>query len=104
MSPSEDAHELVPPDVAASLPRLYETQDNPDPVFRLKLFTPDSSWTWLATEYDPLERLCFGLVIGHEREWGYFSISELETVRGPLGLKIERDLHFAPIPASEFAD
>jgi hypothetical protein len=58
-----------------------------------KYFHPLSSWTWYATEYDPEERMFFGLVDGHEREWGYFSLDELEqtTVRG---LGIERDLYF----------
>jgi hypothetical protein len=44
--------------------------------------------------------LFFGLVVGQERELGYFSLSELETVRGPLGLPIERDLSFKPCPLS----
>ncbi|OHB59060.1 MAG: hypothetical protein A2Y12_18475 [Planctomycetes bacterium GWF2_42_9] len=43
----------------------------------------------------------FGLVLGHERELGYFSLSELESCQGPLGLRIERDLHFAPTPLSK---
>jgi hypothetical protein len=38
----------------------------------------------------------FGLVFGHEREFGYFLLSELESVNGPLGLPIERDLYFQP--------
>ena len=66
----------------------------------MKFFTPDSSWTWYVTEFDPAERRCFGLVIGHERELGYFSLAELESVRGPLGLPIERDLDFTPTPLS----
>ena len=36
----------------------------------------------------------YGFVIGHYPEWGYFQISELETIRGPGGLRIERDLSF----------
>ena len=67
----------------------------------LKFFTPDSSWTWYLTEYDPEERLAFGLVIGHERELGYFSFTELEQLRGPMGLPVERDLQFKPTPLSE---
>ena len=39
----------------------------------------------------------FGLVYGHEREFGYFLLSELEEVRGPHGLPIERDLYFKPM-------
>ena len=40
----------------------------------------------------------FGLVIGFEQELGYFSLTELEAARGPLGLPIERDQHFEPKP------
>ena len=40
--------------------------------------------------------LFFGLVDGHEAELGYFSLLELENARGPLGLRIERDLWWKP--------
>ena len=39
---------------------------------------------------------CYGYVRGLEDELGYFSLLELESVHGPLGLSIERDLSFAP--------
>jgi len=67
----------------------------------LKFFTPDSSWTWYLVEFNPEENMCSGLVSGHERELGYFSLQELETIRGPMGLPIERDLHFEPKPVSQ---
>ena len=53
------------------------------------------SWTWYASEFDG-EDIFFGLVIGFVAEFGYFSLSELKSVRGPLGLPVERDLHFKP--------
>ena len=65
-----------------------------DAIVVAKFFTPDSSWTWFATEFDPATRECFGLVEGHEVEFGYFSLDELESVTGPLGLHIERDLYW----------
>ena len=99
--PLHDAHVLIPDAMAAELPRLYATQHEDDPVARIKLFTPDSSWTWYVLEFDPDDRLCFGLVIGHERELGYFSIEELEQVRGGLHLPVERDLYFEPKPLSQ---
>ncbi|EHP30588.1 hypothetical protein SMGD1_2065 [Sulfurimonas gotlandica GD1] len=40
--------------------------------------------------------MCFGYVIGHESELGYFNLDELESVRSVLGLPVERDLHFTP--------
>ena len=84
------------------LPGLYSQEDSPDPVIHVKFFTPDSNWTWYATEFDGIDTF-FGLVDGHERELGYFSLSELEKVRGPYGLKIERDLHFPPRKLSEIS-
>lgn len=67
----------------------------------VKFFTPDSNWTWWASEYDPKERCFYGLVQGLEEELGYFSLDELESVRGPMRLKIERDLWFKPTPLKE---
>jgi len=71
-------------------------------IARLKLFTPDSSWTWYATEYDGQD-MFFGLVEGQEKEFGYFSLSELQNARGPMGLAIERDLHWTPRTLGEIA-
>jgi hypothetical protein len=62
----------------------------------VKLFTPDGNATWLLTELDPNGHLAFALCdlgLG-EPELGYVSLTELEAVRGPLGLGIERDFHF----------
>ena len=68
-------------------------QDTPDAEVVVKFFTPWSNWTWYATEYDPTTRTFFGLVEGFETELGSFSLDELEALRGPWGLKVERDLH-----------
>ncbi len=93
----EQAHMLMPPEIAAQLPPLYANEgQGEDAIAYLKLFTPWTNWTWYASEYDPEECLCFGVVVGHERELGYFSIAELEQIRGPGGLRIERDLHWMP--------
>lgn len=69
----------------------------------VKFFTPWSNWTWYATEFDG-EDTFFGLVYGFERELGYFSLRELEKIRGPMGLCIERDLYFTPRKLSEIGD
>jgi Protein of unknown function (DUF2958) len=71
-----------------------------------KLFTPDAQCTWLLTELDPDGGLAFGLCdlgLG-EPELGYVSLVELATIRGKLGLPVERDLHFeADKPISAYA-
>jgi hypothetical protein len=94
---------LLTQDIRKTMPALY-TQESKggDAIVHLKFFTPDGLWTWLATEFDG-EDTFFGLVDGHERELGYFSLRELESVRGALGLPIERDLHWRPKTLREIA-
>ena len=72
-----------------------------DAIAQVKFFTPDSFWTWYAVEYNPECKLFYGLVDGFEKEVGYWGLEELETAKGPLGLKIERDLYFNPTPLRE---
>jgi hypothetical protein len=66
-----------------------------------KLFTPWASWTWYIAEYDPATEIAYGFVQGFENEWGCFSLAELKEIKGPWGLTIERDRHFAPKKFSE---
>lgn len=92
----------MPAAIAASIPKLGETAEQSDPILHIKWFTPTSNWTWWIAEYDPVSRICYGLVHGLEREWGTFSLDEIRHIRGPLGLPVERDLYFRPAPASQF--
>lgn len=80
---------------------LRGDQDIKDPIVVTKFFTPWTYWTWYAIAFDPESRNFFGLVEGHERELGYFNLDELESLRGPGGLKIERDLWWEPTPLSK---
>lgn len=96
-----EAHNLMPESLRTQVPALYATEKTPDPTVWAKYFTPDSSWTWYVTEYDQEDKLFFGFVIGLEQELGYFSLTELEEARGPMGLRIERDLSFDPQPLSQ---
>jgi hypothetical protein len=94
---------LLTQEIRKKLPPLYSQEDKGGKaVVHLKLFTPDSNWTWLITEFDG-EDTFFGLVEGHEKELGYFSLKELESVRGALGLPIERDLYFQSKTLEEIA-
>lgn len=74
----------------------------------VKLFTPDAGATWLLTELDSEDPdIAFGLCdlgLGFP-ELGSVRISELETVRGKLGLPVERDRFFiADKTLSAYAD
>ncbi len=70
--------------------------DKGDGTAYVKFFTPDANWTWYCCEYNSEEELFFGLVDGFEKEIGYFSLSELQSIRGGLGLPIERDRWWTP--------
>jgi hypothetical protein len=79
----------------------------PDPVPVLKLFNPVGAATWLATELDDEGDVLFGLAdLGFGcPELGYFSLSEIASLRLPFGLGIERDIGFeTPFPLSRWAD
>jgi hypothetical protein len=67
---------------------------DPPPV--IKLFNPVGAATWLATELAEDDDTLFGLAdLGFGcPELGYFSLSEIGSVRLPYGLFIERDIAF----------
>jgi len=88
---------LIPQILLNDIPDLYATEDLKDPLCYVKLFTPDANWTWFIIEFSKANRsTCYGYVQGLESELGYFTLEELESIHGPLGLAIERDLHFKP--------
>lgn len=91
---------LLTQEIRKRLPPLRATEHQDDPIVQVKFFTPWTYWTWYATEFDGEDEF-FGLVRGHEIEMGYFSLKELEAVRGPAGLRIERDRYFEPTPLSK---
>lgn len=85
--------------IERAIPALYSTENTPtaEKKAAVKFFTPDAQWTWYAVEGEQQENgdwRFFGLVDGMEKEWGYFMLSDLQSVRGGLGLPVERDRHF----------
>ncbi len=88
-------HQLLTAELRQRLPAYRATEAERDPVAYVKFFTPDSSWYWYVTEFDGHDTF-FGLVFGSYVEIGSFSLSELEELRGPLGLPVERDRFYEP--------
>ena len=91
---------LLTKEIKKQLPNLYSQENVEDHVVHIKFFCPWSNWTWWAYEFDGKDTF-FGKVVGHETELGYFSLSELESITGPGGLRIERDLYFNSKPLSQ---
>jgi len=87
--------ELIPTN--QSIPPLYATENESNPLCQIKLFTPDANWTWYIIEMDETQELCFGYVVGLDKELGYFSLSEISAIRGTINLPVERDLGFKPM-------
>lgn len=62
----------------------------------VKYFNPMGAGTWLITEgekQDDGDWLLFGYCHIFEWEWGYVTLSELENIKLPFGMGIERDLY-----------
>ncbi|MBO9695928.1 MAG: DUF2958 domain-containing protein [Sphingopyxis sp.] len=104
---------LIPPNLVAILKangamgrrRAAHAGFDPRPV--VKLFNPLGAATWLATELDADGDTLFGLAdLGFGcPELGSFSLSEINAIRLPFGLRIERDEHFeGRAPLSVWAD
>ena len=95
--------ELLTKEIREKLPKLGETENIKDPMVQVKFFAPWTNWAWYVTEFDG-DDIFFGLVLGFEKEFGYFSLKELESIKGPMGLGIERDLYFESKPLSKIQD
>ena len=76
---------------------LYSTEGKGmDAEVLVKYFNPCGAGTWLITEAEKQEDgdyLLFGYCHILEWEWGYVMLSELENLKLPFGLSIERDLY-----------
>ena len=67
-----------------------------DSIVLVKYFNPVGAGTFLITEAEEQEDgdwLLFGFCHIFEWEWGYVMLSDLENLKLPFGLRIERDLY-----------
>lgn len=90
--------------------RLLKNGRRPDQDHKpvVKFFDPCGAATWLISQADPQEPdILFGLAdLGFGcPEFGSVRLSELQSLKGSLGLGIERDLYFeAHYPLSVYAE
>lgn len=89
---------LITKTIAAKIPAFYQTEElsSEETMIQVKFFDSRGSWTWYIIEFDPETNQAFGLVDGFEKELGYISITELESMP-----RIERDLSFKPISLAD---
>ena len=103
---------LLTKEIEKQIPELYSREYGcDDPRFVCKFFDPIGSWTWYVLEGEKQEDgdwLFYGLVDGLETEWGYFRLSELESIatksrtHRAIGLGIERDRYFSNESVKEY--
>ena len=79
---------LIDKDLEQIIPKLYETEREENKTVYARFYLHDSQW--FVLEYSSLQRLCFGLIDVDEKEYGYFSLDELELI-GAI-----RDYEFVP--------
>lgn len=86
-------------DLERLLPSLYSQEDpGEEAIVRVHFFNPCGVGDWWITEgsREGDDFIMFGLCDLGFPELGYVSLNELESVRGPFGLGIKRDLHWTP--------
>jgi len=87
---------LLTKEIRQELPPLYSQENTEDPLARIRFQDTLGDWSCYAIEFDG-ENLFFGLVLGFERELGYFTLAEFEQVNREAGFtRIERDSGFQP--------
>ena len=71
-------NKLIPDD--SGLPTLYATEDDAEPIARVKLFFPAGHYTAFLTEYDPKSKIAFGWAeqLPGGGELDYLNIDELQ--------------------------
>src|SRR5690606_15998836 len=80
-------------------------QRDQDHIPVVKFFNPLGEGVWLATELDEDGDIMFGLADLGYPELGSWSLTEMQSVRLPFGMGIERDLLFTgDFPISVWAE
>lgn len=96
---------LITDELKAIFAEIGDQSELDNPIVVAKFFDPTGSASWYATEYNPETNICMGYVTGLGfDEWGTFSIDELEALKRPFGLTIERDLYIKEMPFYEMME
>ncbi len=84
---------LITNEIRTRFQQIGSQESEIDPIVAVKIFNPYGSGTWYCTELLE-DDIFFGYVDLLEKEWGYFSLKELEDVRcPPFNLPLERDAY-----------
>lgn len=79
----------------------YNMGSDMDQMVVAKYFNPTGRGIWYLMNMAEDNDYCWGICHIYEWEIGSFSLKELDSIKLPFGLKIERDLYFKPVKAIE---
>lgn len=80
----------------AKYPLYSQDGKGKDAIVVCKFFLQGYTWYVLEAQKNGNDYEFFGIVDGQEKEYGYFTLSQLQQVRGRWGLTVERDMYFKP--------
>ena len=80
----------------AKYPLYSQDSKGKEAVAICKFFLQGFTWYVLEAQKNGNDYEFFGIVDGLEKEYSYFSLSQLQSLRGRWGLTVERDMYFKP--------
>lgn len=80
----------------AKYPIYSQDSKGDEAVAVCKFFLQGYTWYVLEANKNGNDYEFFGIVDGEYKEYGYFTLSELQSLRGRWGLTVERDMYFKP--------
>lgn len=85
----------------AKYPLYSQESKGENAIVVCKFFLQGFTWYVLEAQKNGTDYEFFGIVDGLEREYGYFTLSQLQGLRGRWGLTVERDMYFTPSTVKE---
>jgi hypothetical protein len=80
----------------AKYPLYSQDSKGNEAVAICKFFLQGFTWYVLEAQKNGSDYEFFGIVDGLDKEYGYFTLSQLQSLRGRWGLTVERDMYFNP--------
>lgn len=80
----------------AKYPLYSQDSKGKEAVAICKFFLQGFTWYVLEAQKNGNDYEFFGIIDGLEKEYGYFTLSQLQRLRGRWGLTVERDMYFKP--------
>lgn len=92
--------DLLLPEEIEKLPEYYAQDHGGDEaIAHVKFFSVESNFIWYGCEFNRKTQEFWGFISGHELEWGYFSIPELQSYGN-----VVREWNFVPCSIAEIRE